>query len=118
MMTSSITDVPGIRVGQVERAGGGWLTGVTVVLPPPGTVGAVDVRGGAPATHETDALFVRLHEYAESSAVAVLVTADLGLARAVAKGAKRTANSFKGPLDRGILYRVRLGRRGATGSST
>ncbi|EMY35342.1 hypothetical protein D477_004921 [Arthrobacter crystallopoietes BAB-32] len=53
---SSITDVPGIRVGQVERIGDGWLTGVTVVLPPPGTVGAVDVRGGGPATHETDAL--------------------------------------------------------------
>src|SRR6478735_7558840 len=55
-MASSITDVPGIRVGQVDRAGDGWLTGVTVVLPPPGTVGAVDVRGGGPATHETDAL--------------------------------------------------------------
>ncbi|MGM0928680.1 MAG: P1 family peptidase [Actinomycetota bacterium] len=55
-MASSITDVPGIRVGQVQKAGDGWLTGVTVVLPPPGTVGAVDVRGGGPATHETDAL--------------------------------------------------------------
>lgn len=51
-----ITDVPGIRVGQVQRTGDGWLTGVTVVLPPPGTVGAVDVRGGGPGTHETDAL--------------------------------------------------------------
>ncbi|MDQ6740578.1 MAG: P1 family peptidase, partial [Actinomycetota bacterium] len=29
----SITDVPGIRVGQVQRVGGGWLTGVSVVLP-------------------------------------------------------------------------------------
>jgi L-aminopeptidase/D-esterase-like protein len=29
---------------------------VTVVLPPPGTVGSVDVRGGGPGTHETDAL--------------------------------------------------------------
>jgi DNA repair protein RecO (recombination protein O) len=67
------------------------------------------------ATRETDALFVRIHEYAESSAVAVLLTADAGLARAVAKGAKRTANSFKGPLDRGILYRVRLGRPGGDG---
>ncbi|UNK46782.1 P1 family peptidase [Arthrobacter sulfonylureivorans] len=55
-MASSITDVPGIRVGQVQKTGDGWLTGVTVVLPPPGTVGAVDVRGGGPATHETDAL--------------------------------------------------------------
>lgn len=48
--------MPGIRVGQVQRVGDGWLTGVTVVLPPPGTVGGVDVRGGGPGTHETDAL--------------------------------------------------------------
>ncbi|MDQ0074990.1 P1 family peptidase [Arthrobacter oryzae] len=69
----AITDVPGIRVGHVQRSGfhgpdggdpndggvpndSGWLTGVTVVLPPPGTVGSVDVRGGGPATSETDAL--------------------------------------------------------------
>ncbi|MCC9069233.1 P1 family peptidase [Arthrobacter cryoconiti] len=52
----SITDVPGIRVGQAQRIGDGWLTGVTVVLPPSGTIGSVDVRGGGPGTHETDAL--------------------------------------------------------------
>lgn len=52
----SITDVPGVRVGHAQRADPGWLTGVTVVLPPPGTVGGVDVRGGGPGTHETDAL--------------------------------------------------------------
>ena len=52
----SITDVPGIRVGQAQRRGRGWLTGVSVVLPPPGTIGSVDVRGGGPGTHETDAL--------------------------------------------------------------
>ncbi|WP_172465465.1 P1 family peptidase, partial [Arthrobacter sp. Hiyo1] len=39
-MTSKITDVPGIRVGHVQRIGDGWLSGVTVVLPPPGTVGS------------------------------------------------------------------------------
>ncbi|MCU1575031.1 MAG: peptidase [Micrococcaceae bacterium] len=57
-MTSpgSITDVPGVRVGSAQRIGDGWLSGVTVVLPPPGTVGSVDVRGGGPGTHETDAL--------------------------------------------------------------
>jgi L-aminopeptidase/D-esterase-like protein len=53
---NSITDVPGIRVGHVQRVGEGWLSGVTVVLPPMGTVGSVDVRGGGPGTHETDAL--------------------------------------------------------------
>ncbi len=52
----SITDVPGIRVGQAQRVGDGWLTGVSVVVPPPGTIGSVDVRGGGPGTHETDAL--------------------------------------------------------------
>ena len=36
--------------------GTGWARGVTVVLTPPGTVGAVDVRGGAPGTRETDLL--------------------------------------------------------------
>ncbi|MGO4452880.1 P1 family peptidase [Arthrobacter sp. RAF14] len=51
-----ITEVPGVRVGHAERIGQGWLSGVTVVLPPPGTVGSVDVRGGGPGTHETDAL--------------------------------------------------------------
>ncbi|MHA7299879.1 P1 family peptidase [Pseudarthrobacter sp. MDT1-22] len=52
----AITDVPGIRVGHEQKSGDGWLTGVTVVLPPRGTVGSVDVRGGGPGTHETDAL--------------------------------------------------------------
>lgn len=52
----TIADVPGVRVGHEQRTGGGWLTGVTVVLPPEGTVGSVDVQGGGPATHETDAL--------------------------------------------------------------
>jgi len=51
-----ITEVPGVRVGRAERVGEGWLSGVTVVLPPPGAVGSVDVRGGGPGTHETDAL--------------------------------------------------------------
>ena len=54
--TGAITDVAGIRVGHVQKSGDGWLSGVTVVLPPPGTVGSVDVRGGGPATHETDSL--------------------------------------------------------------
>lgn len=58
----AITDVGGIRVGHYQRLdpdaslGAGWACGVTVVLPPPGTVGAVDCRGGAPGTRETDLL--------------------------------------------------------------
>ncbi|QDP96651.1 P1 family peptidase [Microlunatus elymi] len=55
-MSTSITDVAGIRIGHHTRTDGDYLTGVTVVLPPPGTVAGVDVRGGGPGTHETDAL--------------------------------------------------------------
>ncbi len=54
---NAITDVPGVLVGQAERIGGGWLTGVTVVVAPEGgAVGGVDVRGGGPGTRETDLL--------------------------------------------------------------
>jgi L-aminopeptidase/D-esterase-like protein len=49
-----ITDVPGLRVGQAEDAAA--RTGVTVILPDERAVCAVDVRGGAPGTRETDAL--------------------------------------------------------------
>ncbi|HEY5835342.1 P1 family peptidase [Streptomyces sp.] len=54
---NGLTDVRGLRVGHAQRVGGGWLTGVTVVLAPEGgVVTAVDVRGGGPGTRETDAL--------------------------------------------------------------
>jgi L-aminopeptidase/D-esterase-like protein len=49
-----ITDVPGLRVGQAEDEFA--RTGVTVVLPDEPARAAVDMRGGAPGTRETDAL--------------------------------------------------------------
>jgi L-aminopeptidase/D-esterase-like protein len=54
MVNDTITAVEGIRVGHAQIPDA--PTGVTVVLPPPGSRGAVDVRGGAPGTHGTDAL--------------------------------------------------------------
>ena len=69
-MSGSITDVAGIEVGHHHRCdsdatvgdestpGTGWACGTTVVLAPPGTVGAVDVRGGAPGSRETELLQV------------------------------------------------------------
>jgi len=53
-MNNSITDVPGLEVGQAQDLEA--LTGVTVVLCRHGAVGGVDVRGSAPGTRETDLL--------------------------------------------------------------
>lgn len=51
---NAITDVPGIRVGHyTDRKGG---TGCTVILCETSTGAAVDARGGAPGTRETDVL--------------------------------------------------------------
>jgi L-aminopeptidase/D-esterase-like protein len=55
-MSDTITDVAGVLVGHHQRLGDGWATGTTVVLLPPGSTGAVDGRGGAPGTRETDLL--------------------------------------------------------------
>jgi L-aminopeptidase/D-esterase-like protein len=52
--TGSIVDVPGLQVG--HHTLGQRPTGCTVVLAPGGAVGAVDVRGAAPGTRETDLL--------------------------------------------------------------
>ena len=57
MIMNALADVPGIRVGHHTATGDGYLTGTTVVLAPDGGMTAsVDVRGGGPATHETDLL--------------------------------------------------------------
>jgi L-aminopeptidase/D-esterase-like protein len=48
-----ITDVAGLKVGQAEDFA--VRTGVTVILPDQAAVVASDVRGGGPATRETDA---------------------------------------------------------------
>jgi L-aminopeptidase/D-esterase-like protein len=53
-MTSSITDVAGIEVGHFTDTR--RPTGCTVVLARGSAVGAVDVRGAAPGTRETDLL--------------------------------------------------------------
>jgi L-aminopeptidase/D-esterase-like protein len=49
-----ITDVPGLLVGQAEDAAG--VTGTTVVLCEAPALAAVDVRGGAPGSRETELL--------------------------------------------------------------
>lgn len=81
-----ICDVPGIRVGHET-----WLdagTGCTVVLCEWPALGAVDVRGGAPATRETDLLhplsFMReVHAIVLSGGSAFGLDAASGVVRAL-----------------------------------
>ena len=80
-----LCDVPGILVGDDTLAGAG--TGCTVVVTQWPALGAVDVRGGAPATRETDLLsplcFMReVH--------AVLLTGGSAFGLAAADGVMRT----------------------------
>jgi L-aminopeptidase/D-esterase-like protein len=53
-MRNLITDVPGVRVGHAQDARLG--SGSTAIVFDQPAVGAVDVRGGAPGTRETDLL--------------------------------------------------------------
>lgn len=53
---NAVTDVPGVRVGQVQSTRAPYLTGDTVVYFPTMATAGVDNRGGAPATKETDLL--------------------------------------------------------------
>lgn len=54
MKEIQITDINGIQVGQAEDTVAG--TGCTVILCKEGATAGVDVRGGGPATRETDLL--------------------------------------------------------------
>lgn len=51
MTVRRIAFPPGYRIGHATNRRA--RTGCTVILPPPGTIAAVEVRGGAPGTRET-----------------------------------------------------------------
>jgi L-aminopeptidase/D-esterase-like protein len=53
-LRNCLTDIGGLRVGHATH--GGLATGVTVVWPEAPVCAAVDVRGGGPATRETELL--------------------------------------------------------------
>ena len=75
-MYDDITDIPGIRVGHDTNLEAG--TGCTVILCTPPAVGGVDVRGGAPATRETD-LLRPMHMVNEVNAILLTGGSAFGL---------------------------------------
>lgn len=77
-MNGTLTDIPGIKVGHAQDLDDG-LTGCTVILCPPNTVGGVDQRGGAPGTRETD-LLRPMHQVQHVNAIFLSGGSAYGLA--------------------------------------
>ena len=95
---NTLTRVAGIKVGHYTDAIA--ATGCTVVLCPPKTVGAVDVRGGAPGTRETDLL--QAHNLvAEVTAVVLSGGSAFGLSSA--------DGVMRWHIERGLGYQSRSG---------
>lgn len=79
MANTTLTAVPGIRVGHQTHLEG--VTGCTVIVCPPDTVGGVDQRGGAPGTRETDLLHP-MHLVRHVNAIVLTGGSAYGLASA------------------------------------
>lgn len=84
MPAGRLTDVPGVRVGHLTDAVAG--SGCTAILPAPGMVGAVDVRGGGASVRETELLQPRSGEREVS---ALMLSGGSAFGLAVADGAMR-----------------------------
>ncbi len=114
-MNGTLTDVPGIRVGHAQDLDA--LTGCTVVLCPPHTIGGVDQRGGAPGTRETD-LLRPMHLVQEVHAILLGGGSAFGLAAAdgVMRFLEERNIGFETPVARvpivpaAILFDLDIGR--------
>lgn len=84
MLTNTLVDVPGFKVGHVTNQEA--ATGCTVIICPPKTVGSVHVSGGAPGTRETDLL---RPENRVSEVTAVVLSGGSAYGLAAAHGAVR-----------------------------
>jgi L-aminopeptidase/D-esterase-like protein len=92
-----ITDVAGFKVGHSQDLDA--LTGCTVVLCPPDTVGGVDQRGGAPGTRETDLLHT---SHLVNQVTAVLLTGGSAFGLDAASGVMRYCEEQKLGLNTGL----------------
>jgi L-aminopeptidase/D-esterase-like protein len=102
-LQDSITDVPGIRVGQADDPEA--LTGCTVILcegqDGSGAIGGVDQRGGAPGTRQVDALYP-MHLVQKAHAIVLAGGSAFGLD--AASGVVRWLE------ERGVGFDVRVAR--------
>ena len=94
-----LTSIPGFKVGHAQDLEA--ITGCTVILCPPGTVGGIDQRGGAPGTRETDLLHP-MHLVNEVNAV--LLTGGSAFGLDAATGVMRYCEENKMGVDVGLTH--------------
>ena len=98
-MHDDITDIPSIRVGHDTNLEAG--TGCTVIICDTPAVGGVDVRGGAPATRETDLLRPM---YLVEEVHAVLLTGGSAFGLDAASGVMRYLEEHNIGFDIGVAH--------------
>jgi len=98
MKIINIADIEGFRIGNAENKEKG--TGCTVIVCEEGATGGVDVRGGAPATRETDLL---RSENTVDSVNAVILSGGSAFGLEAASGVMRELS------DRGVGFDVGTG---------
>ena len=116
MRKIDIGEIEGFRLGNAENAEAG--TGVTVIIAEDGAVGGVDVRGGGPATRETDLLksentVDKIHAVVLSGGSAFGLEAGSGVMRALAEkgiGFKIDENIVVPIVPGASLYDLTIGR--------
>ena len=105
--TNSLVNVPGLRVGQVAIGATpstpDGATGVTAVVAPEGALGAVNIRGAAPGSRETDALSV-LTSGEQVHAVLLVGRSVFGLAAADGATDELERRGIGLPIDRDDIH--------------
>ena len=96
---TGLSGVAGVRVGHWTDSEAG--TGCTAILPPPDTVAAAEVRGGGPATRETELLAPAANP---QHVTALILSGGSAFGLAAAAGAVRFCE------ERGLGYDTRIAR--------
>jgi len=94
-----LTSIPGFKVGHAQDLEA--ITGCTVILCPPNTVGGVDQRGGAPGTRETDLLHPM---HLVNQVNAVLLTGGSAFGLNAAAGVMRYCEENKMGVNVGVTH--------------
>ena len=103
-MTDPLPPPDGFRIGHWTDAAA--RTGCTVVIPPPGTRGGVDVRGGGTGTRELEALSPLANAEGPTAVLLTVEARSVLRRRTASRGGSKSADFGDRPL-RGLSTRSR-----------